>query len=351
MPQARYTAETRPLERGREATLVELTDHQVGLRATVAPEFGAELSSLQLRQGDDWAELLYRANDFSPTADGGWRGRAPLLWPAVGRNYTAKQLEEVKQLGEDVWTGSYEFRDSVFPMPTLGFIMDREWSLEECRSTDEEAVSVCSFVGDPEARKFYPFDFRLEASCTLLGGQVALAYRVTNSQENDEALFFSIGNHISVALPPGAGPRWENAVLRSPANVMFGITEQSLLSGEAQPIALPQGIALSDPLIHNTVVGGLDPEAAYVDLLWSEGRGLRVSQREVVEEKAAARLGPEDFYFVFYAEPEKGYFCPEPWVGAPNSLNTGEGVVTLAPGEEFTWVMEIDLLGIDGDNT
>jgi len=31
--------------------------------------------------------------------------------------------------------------------------------------------------------------------------------------------------------------------------------------------------------------------------------------------------------------------CPEPWMGEPNSLNSGKATVKLGPGDEFGWEM------------
>lgn len=42
-------------------------------------------------------------------------------------------------------------------------------------------------------------------------------------------------------------------------------------------------------------------------------------------------------HVVLWGSREEGFFCPEPWVGAPNSLNTGVGRVMLAPDRSFTW--------------
>lgn len=51
------------------------------LEAIISPTLGANLLSLK----HDGQELLHRGADISPPPDGGWDGKAPLLWPAVGR--------------------------------------------------------------------------------------------------------------------------------------------------------------------------------------------------------------------------------------------------------------------------
>lgn len=59
------------------------------LRAYVAPAHGADLAGLEVRHDGRWSELLYCGMDYRPT--GGWTGKAPILWPAVGRNFPGRQ--------------------------------------------------------------------------------------------------------------------------------------------------------------------------------------------------------------------------------------------------------------------
>ena len=52
-------------------------------------------------------------------------------------------------------------------------------------------------------------------------------------------------------------------------------------------------------------------------------------------------------YFVFWGEPPKegsscGFHCVEPWVGGPNSLNTGKGLIVLTKdAPSFVWEMAV----------
>ena len=36
-----------------------------------------------------------------------------------------------------------------------------------------------------------------------------------------------------------------------------------------------------------------------------------------------------------------GFICVEPWIGGPNSLNTGRGRVALSPGHSFQWAFTL----------
>ena len=61
------------------------------------------------------------------------------------------------------------------------------------------------------------------------------------------------------------------------------------------------------------------------------------------EPGAAPKSAPDHQRFVFYSD-GRAFFCPEPWCGEPDSLNTGRGVVSLAPGERFCWELRLSVL-------
>ncbi len=41
------------------------------------------------------------------------------------------------------------------------------------------------------------------------------------------------------------------------------------------------------------------------------------------------------------AVPRPGNFAPEPFFGVQNSLNSGKGLVRLAPGKAWKWKLEL----------
>lgn len=38
-----------------------------------------------------------------------------------------------------------------------------------------------------------------------------------------------------------------------------------------------------------------------------------------------------------------GFICLEPWLGVPDSLNSGQGLVRLRPGEAFRWTVRVSI--------
>jgi galactose mutarotase-like enzyme len=44
---------------------------------------------------------------------------------------------------------------------------------------------------------------------------------------------------------------------------------------------------------------------------------------------------------VLWGDKDGKFFCPEPWLGGPNSLNSGAGLVVLKAGQSFVWEYSI----------
>src|SRR5215813_5130851 len=113
---------TRPVD------LIVLRDSASGLEAAVAPAEGGELSSLRVRFRGRWVELIYRARDYSPSP--GWRGKAPFLWPATGRNF-APGMKPVSGLEA---IGGYDWNGKQYPMPLHGFVRSAAWKVESTKA-------------------------------------------------------------------------------------------------------------------------------------------------------------------------------------------------------------------------
>lgn len=327
------------------AEAVELNDESHGLRATVVPRASGEIGSVQILWRGQWIELLYRAMQFEPPEENAWRGRAPLLWPAVGRNYVPADIKEVQRLGRDLPSCSYALRDRIFRLPIHGFAYKTPWQLEEYGDSETAAWATCSLKSTERTRRMYPFDFELRVTHALEAGAIRSNYTVT-AGDNDEAMFFSIGNHLTVNFPFTGKGRFEDGVIHSPTTELAEMDEKSLLTGRGLPCDLTRGAELSDPALCDTVLHGHCADKAFVELRDLSSFALRVSQREVARPEER-RFNEPHVRFVFYGAPEKRYFCPEPWLGGPNSLNSREGVAQLQAGERFEWEMRIQPLRND----
>ena len=301
-------------------------DEETGVGFSVAPERGGELSSLRVRVNGAWRELLHRGGDFSPPTPGAWRGRAPWLFPAAGRSVVAGR------------PGFWRLGGVERAMPIHGFVKDREWDL---LSASADAVT-CRFLSDRDSRALYPFDFRLTAAYRLAGRGLTARLTVDASRSNAGPMPFSLGNHLTLALPLLPGGDARSCVVRSPASKIELLTSEGLLSGAVEPAPYAKGAALgADPRLFDLVLGGFPEGGCWAELEDpSAGLTARVSQREA---DGARRGETEHFRFVFYSDAGRSFFCVEPWYGRPDSLNDARGAILLPPGESFAWEMTVTL--------
>jgi len=307
--------------------------------AWVSPEKGALLERLVLH-ADHPREVLYdrERREHGPE---GWTGHAPWLWPAVGRTLTEEEAAEGDQRGEAPEKGHYRMDGVSRPMPIHGFARDKAWSVRDRDDTSTKARVVCETGDDRESRALYPFSFVLESVTTVFRSYLTHAFRVTASQDNASPMPFSVGNHITVDVPGLFGLPCDRVLLTTPCSVQYPLRPCCLLDGTQRERSLGDGQPLH--LLSDQVLAGY-PKGMCHATLNTDNLRLRVSQREVPGPNRTAWSLPRDFAFVFYGDPNKGFFCPEPWLGFPNALNTGRGAVRLPPGETFHWEMTLHIL-------
>ena len=351
----RYSVEETQV--GDEPRVVFLRDSETLLHAGICPQRGAELCSLSSRG----VELLHRALDFAPAGEGGWYGHGQLLFPAVGR----------QKGGIYAFPAGSEQR----PMPLHGFASAARFAIARSGADGEDGAFVeCmleSGFGPHEhlAASEFPFAFNLTITFRVRDGVLSCGHRVANPVADRDALLpFSIGNHISLAFPfePSEAPTatWSAGRLLGTASHAHALTDGSLLSGEvdARPeLQSARGMALTAPGATNGVLGfagngDTDCASRLCSLVLVQPGSFSVEVAHAVEAPASAAGDPApacdwravsaNRFFVLWGEApkttgERGFLCPEPWVGGPDSLNTGRGLMVLRGGEECTWTFSV----------
>ena len=323
---------------------MRLCDDARGMRVSVLPAAGAEIASMCVRIGSRQREVLYRALDYESIPPDGWRGRAPLLWPAVGRFYTAEQLANWRATGRRPRGCRYSVRGRDYRMPIHGFARDVEWALDSHGADRDSAWVTCSLKSSARTRRMYPFRFELRVTHALRDGAVTSRYEVT-AGANEDDMPFCIGNHISFRLPFTRKGRYEACLLRTPGWKRMHLNEAVLLSGKTSREELSRPVRLGGGIYRDTMISGYRRRSAWVEIVDPESIRMRISQ---AERRVKGRFtGKErDIAFVFWGKPEFGQLCPEPWMGWPNGLNTGKGLLKLPPGERFVWEMRVAFAGL-----
>jgi galactose mutarotase-like enzyme len=328
-PQARYGVAEEAAGAAGSPRVIVIRDHIAGVEAAVSPSEGGELTSLRVKVRGAWIELVYRAREYG--AASGFRGKASFLWPAVGGQYLAGSNP-----AGSCADGTYLLGDRSYPMPCHGFAKSLVWE-ETGHSADQAGARVIVELRDSQqTRANYPFGFRVRATYDLSGGRLTITYKVSAAGANPVAMPFSIGNHVALRLPllPGTDPA--SMLLETPNSFELLRDSRGLVTGDQRrPRSFADATRLGD--FDATLALPLagyrgDPYAILTD---PQGLAIRVTHR------ASSGLPQPLVQFNIYGGPKQGYLCPEPWFGLQNSLNVKKGLVMLAAGAEWEWVVEL----------
>jgi galactose mutarotase-like enzyme len=311
------------------AQLVRLSAPGSELRAYIAPAHGADLAGLEVRHDGRWSELLYRGTDYRPT--GGWTGKAPILWPAVGRNFPnpAGTGPHGDGLG---WV----LDGRVYPMPIHGFARDQAWRIVRRGSCDGSVFLTLALSDNDQTRSMYPFGFTLTTEYRIWRDALFIRQMVHAHRSNAEPMPFSIGNHITFTIPllPGDDPF--QTTISTPA------TEQVITDGSGRPTGRVVTASYAGPRLLSSMkpltpvsLSGYAQGQEWVRLKDRSGFAITVSHSEDRRPRGTPVL------FNLWGDVSQGYFAPEPWVGKQNSLATGDGIVALEPGGTFRWTIEV----------
>ena len=330
--QTRYTITDEPAAGPGTPQVVVLRDNVAGVEAAVAPSEGGELSSYRAKVMGEWTEFLYHARDYSPGP--GFKGKGPLLWPAVGAQYPVGTVPETS-----CGPGTYPLAGKTYPMPCHGFARNLPWKQVK-RSADSSGARVTVELRESELTlPSYPFAFTLAATYEISAGHLTIDYTVTAGTSNTSEMIFSIGNHIAFSLPFVKGSDPKKMTLETPSTTQLLRTPQGVLSGEVKPRSFQQPEALGDFDARVAIPVAGYRSQPYARLVDPQGVSLRLTQQ------AATTLPEQLVRFNLYGGPQSGYFCPEPVFGIQNSLNLGKGVVRLPPGKDWKWRLELQVDG------
>lgn len=311
--------------------IVVLRDSQAGVEAAVAPSEGGELSSYRVRlKKHGWTEFLNHARDYSPGP--GFKGKGPLLWPAVGAQYPVGTIPEAS-----CGPGTYKVDGKTYPMPCHGFAKSLPWK-EVKRSADASGARVTLELRDSElTRPSYPFGFRVTATYEIVGGNLAIDYVVTAAGTNPSEMIFSIGNHIAFNVPFVKGSDPAKMTFETPSTQQLLRNARGVLNGESKERSFqtPEALGSFDARVALPMAGyRSQPYARMVD---PTGVALRLTQQA-----SSIPSGPLVRFNVF-GGPSVGYLCPEPFVGVQNSMNSGQGLLKLPPGKDWKWRLSLQV--------
>jgi galactose mutarotase-like enzyme len=243
-----------------------------------------------------------------------WKGRAPLLFPIVGRVPRDHILAGGRQ----------------YPMRQHGLARISDFTL--VRASPEECVF--RLQSSPETLAHYPYDFLLDVTYALSGATLSLAAVVTNP--GPVPIPISFGFHPAFLRPlPGSDGKGDHAVIfdeDEPAPVRR-LKDGLLLDERFSTPVEGRELALYEALFAN--------DAIIFDQLVSRGVTYRSPSASVrIDFPGMPHLG-------IWSKPGAGFVCIEPWYGyaAPEGfsgeLQEKPGILNLNPGLSATFSMGI----------
>ena len=200
-------------------------EYDRAVRAIIEPRHGGELAGLSVFMRGEWHELIYRAADYSEQP--GWRGKAPLLWPATGVS-----------ISESGGRGSYMAGVGLYKMPMHGFARAQAWRIVETTSGANSAAATLELVDTDASRRLYPFGFSLRAEYRVDPCGLEIRYHVAASAANEAPMPFSIGNHVTFRLPLVNGSAPEATTFRTNLPQEYIIDAKRVFTGQARPSRL-----------------------------------------------------------------------------------------------------------------
>ena len=271
---------------------LELADEASGSLAVLAPSRGGILARLRVAG----REVLYldRQTFEDPTAN--VRGGCPVLFPSPGK------------LTGDAFTRG----DIHGAMKQHGFARALPWEIVGV-SAQGAASATLRLTSNEATRAQYPWDFTAEYTYSLRDRALGIEMLFTN--QSATPMPFGAGFHPYFAVAEADKPR---ARIPTPATRAFDNTGKREIDFTGFDFTLPEvDLHLID---HNSSQASLRVDG-----------GLSVTLRG----------SPELSRWVIWSLQGRDFICLEPWTCPGNALNTGEGLLILAPGETRALRLEI----------
>lgn len=277
---------------------------------------GAELTSFtSLASG---LEYLWQADSAQ------WGRHAPLLFPIVGK------------LPND----TYLYEGQAYKLPQHGFARDQEFQLI---SQDAHSLTL-QLMASEASKKAYPFEFELRVRYELRGSVLTVGWHVRNPAAAPHELLFSIGAHPAFRCPlrPEASEQFADYAFHfdHPVTLRRQLLRGGLRGGETVPVLAGQD---SLPLSYELFADDA--------LVFAHFDFTRITLRKTDKTGPFVRMQFDGFPYLglWTKGPGAQFVCIEPWqgvaspVGEPRELRDKEGILTLAPSQEFETSYSIEI--------
>jgi galactose mutarotase-like enzyme len=272
--------------------------------AEFAPAANMVCSSLRV----DGVELLHPTHGLEAYAERGKTMGIPLLHPWANR--LGQPGYEVA--GRTVQLPPPEGRYAMDPngLPIHG-ALPGELAWDASRTRDDELRAHLRWNA-PQLLQLFPFEHELEIEATVSPGTLSIATTIVATGADPVPVSFGFHPYLT----PGAGHRDQWRVELG-AEQRLVLDEHMIPTGQRTPLQ-PRELQLGSSSWDDGLAALDDPPVFAVT-----GRGRRLT---VTFDEGFA-------WAQVYAPPGEDFICFEPMTAPTDALNSGDGLIVLAPGE------------------
>ena len=283
---------TRPSGEPALGELVVLADERAASRVEIAPARGGIVTSFRVRE----RELLYMEQATLVDPQKNVRGGIPVLFPTPGK------------LAGD----AFRCEGHQGALKQHGFARNQRWTTT--LGTRTEAAVTLTLEANEDTRAAYPWDFALSLHISLSGARLAIGVQLRNT--GGAPLPFAFGLHPYFLTTDKRAARIDTHATRAFDNV----------TKTTGPFA---GFDLTAPELDLHL---LDHGSSASALHFADGSRIEL------------RASSEFARWVVWTLAGKDFVCVEPWTAPADALNTGEGLLHVAPGARYQGWVELELV-------
>lgn len=269
-----------------------LSDQTTKTSLEVIPERGGIVTRWRVQGQEIFYLDAARLTDPTLTV----RGGIPILFPICG----------------NLPDNTYTHNGQPYTLKQHGFARELPWEVVD-QATDDRASITLSLTSNDQTRAVYPFDFQLLFTYTLEGNKLTAHQRYVN--HSDSAMPFSAGFHP-----------------------YFQVLDKAQLE-----VDIPADRLLDQPTQSEQPFDGtFDFERDEIDVAFTK---LSRHSASITDRAQGLRLtlnqSSEFSVIVFWTVKGKPFYCLEPWTAGRNAMNTGDRLLSLAPGATLETVFSL----------
>ena len=217
-----------------------------------------------------------------------------------------------------------------------GLLMDHHYQV---LAQTESSVTLGALI---HARLGYPFNVQTSVTYELVEGGLRISHTAENLSTADAP--YALGGHPYFKI---AGVDTEDLFLRSDAATVLVVDDRQIPTG-TMPTAhsrfdMRSGVRVGDNFYdHDFTDLPRDSDGlAHTYLTAPDGRGFDIWQDENFKHVV---IFTPDFYFANLGDAKRFACAIEPQTSGPNSFNSGQDLIWLKQGQEFSATWGVNLL-------